>query len=92
MPKKPAIVTGPLPGGGWQNKRQNKTEGNQRASHITPDEGRGPSEGQRDGPSGCTPSTRSRTARVGSPNAIRTAATRSRRGGKRARQVTLPDR
>ena len=35
-------------------------------------------------PSGCTPSTRSRTARVGSPNAIRTAATRSHRAGKRA--------
>jgi len=32
MPKKPAVVTGPHPGGGWQNK----IEGNQRASHITP--------------------------------------------------------
>ena len=32
MPKKPAVVTGPHPGGGWQNK----IEGNQRASNISP--------------------------------------------------------
>lgn len=32
MPKKPAVVTGPHPGGGWQNK----VEGNQRASNISP--------------------------------------------------------
>ena len=30
MPKKPAVVTGPHPGGGWQNK----VEGNQRASNV----------------------------------------------------------
>jgi Uncharacterized protein conserved in bacteria (DUF2188) len=30
--KKPAIVTGPHPGGGWQNK----VEGNQRASNVSP--------------------------------------------------------
>lgn len=32
MPKKPAAVTGPHPGGGWQNK----VEGNQRASNVAP--------------------------------------------------------
>lgn len=32
MPKKPAVVTGPHPGGGWQNK----VEGNQRASNVAP--------------------------------------------------------
>jgi hypothetical protein len=32
MPKKPAVVTGPHPGGGWQNK----IEGNQRASNLAP--------------------------------------------------------
>jgi Uncharacterized protein conserved in bacteria (DUF2188) len=30
MPKKPAVVTGPHPGGGWQNK----VEGNQRVSNL----------------------------------------------------------
>jgi len=29
---KPAVVTGPHPGGGWQNK----VEGNQRASNVSP--------------------------------------------------------
>jgi hypothetical protein len=32
MAKKPAVVTGPHPGGGWQNK----VEGNQRASNLAP--------------------------------------------------------
>ena len=32
MAKKPAVVTGPHPGGGWQNK----LEGNDRASNISP--------------------------------------------------------
>lgn len=32
MPKKPAVVTGPHPGGGWQNK----VEGNARASNTAP--------------------------------------------------------
>jgi Uncharacterized protein conserved in bacteria (DUF2188) len=32
MPKKPAVVTGPHHGGGWQNK----VEGNQRASNRAP--------------------------------------------------------
>jgi hypothetical protein len=32
MSKKPAIVTGPHPGGGWQNK----VEGNKRASNVSP--------------------------------------------------------
>ena len=32
MPKKPAVVTGPHPGGGWQNK----VEGNKRASNTAP--------------------------------------------------------
>jgi Uncharacterized protein conserved in bacteria (DUF2188) len=32
MPKKPAVVTGPHPGGGWQNK----VEGNTRASNVSP--------------------------------------------------------
>lgn len=32
MAKKPAVVTGPHPGGGWQNK----VEGNQRASNVSP--------------------------------------------------------
>ena len=32
MPKKPAVVTGPHPGGGWQNK----VEGNERASNTAP--------------------------------------------------------
>ena len=32
MPRKPAVVTSPHPGGGWQNK----VEGNQRASNISP--------------------------------------------------------
>jgi hypothetical protein len=32
MPKKPAVVTGPHPGGGWQNK----IEGNTRASNVSP--------------------------------------------------------
>ena len=32
MPKKPAVVTGPHPGGGWQNK----VEGNSRASNVSP--------------------------------------------------------
>jgi hypothetical protein len=32
MTKKPAVVTGPHPGGGWQNK----VEGNQRASNVEP--------------------------------------------------------
>lgn len=31
MPKKPAVVTGPNPRGGWQNK----VEGNQRASNVS---------------------------------------------------------
>ena len=31
-PKKPAVVTGPHPGGGWQNK----VEGNKRASNLAP--------------------------------------------------------
>ena len=31
MPKKPAVVTGPHPGGGWQNK----VEGNERASSVS---------------------------------------------------------
>lgn len=31
-PKKPAVVTGPHPGGGWQNK----VEGNKRASNVAP--------------------------------------------------------
>jgi hypothetical protein len=31
MAKKPAVVTGPHPGGGWQNK----IEGNERASNIS---------------------------------------------------------
>lgn len=30
--KRPAVVTGPHPDGGWQNK----VEGNQRASNVTP--------------------------------------------------------
>lgn len=30
--KKPAVVTGPHPGGGWQNK----VEGNRRASNVSP--------------------------------------------------------
>ena len=30
--KKPAVVTGPHPGGGWQNK----VEGNKRASNVSP--------------------------------------------------------
>ncbi|MEJ7567725.1 MAG: DUF2188 domain-containing protein [Gaiellaceae bacterium] len=30
--RKPAVVTGPHPGGGWQNK----VEGNQRASNVAP--------------------------------------------------------
>lgn len=32
MAKKPAVVTGPHPGGGWQNK----VEGNSRASNVSP--------------------------------------------------------
>ena len=32
MPKKPAVVTGPHPEGGWQNK----VEGNKRASNTAP--------------------------------------------------------
>jgi hypothetical protein len=32
MPKKPAVVTGPHPRGGWQNK----VEGNERASNVAP--------------------------------------------------------
>jgi len=32
MAKKPAVVTGPHSGGGWQNK----VEGNQRASNVAP--------------------------------------------------------
>jgi hypothetical protein len=32
MGKKPAVVTGPHPGGGWQNK----VEGNKRASNVAP--------------------------------------------------------
>lgn len=32
MAKKPAVVTGPHPGGGWQNK----VEGNARASNVSP--------------------------------------------------------
>jgi len=32
MPKKPAVVTGPHPDGGWQNK----VESNQRASNVLP--------------------------------------------------------
>jgi hypothetical protein len=32
MAKKPAVVTGPHPGGGWQNK----VEGNKRASNVAP--------------------------------------------------------
>jgi hypothetical protein len=32
MAKKPAVVTGPHPGGGWQNK----VEGNERASNVSP--------------------------------------------------------
>lgn len=32
MPKKPAVVTGPHRDGGWQNK----VEGNQRASNVSP--------------------------------------------------------
>jgi len=35
MPKKPAVVTGPHPGGGWQNK----VEGNERASNVAPTKG-----------------------------------------------------
>lgn len=31
-PKKPAVLTGPHPGGGWQNK----VEGNKRASNVAP--------------------------------------------------------
>jgi hypothetical protein len=30
--RKPAVVTGPHPGGGWQNK----VEGNKRASNVAP--------------------------------------------------------
>lgn len=30
--RKPAVVTGPHPGGGWQNK----VEGNRRASNVAP--------------------------------------------------------
>jgi Uncharacterized protein conserved in bacteria (DUF2188) len=43
MPKKPAVVTGPHPGGGWQNK----VEGNQRASNVAPTKAEAQAEGRR---------------------------------------------
>jgi hypothetical protein len=43
MPKKPAVVTGPHPGGGWQNK----VEGNTRASNTAPTKAESQAEGRR---------------------------------------------
>jgi Uncharacterized protein conserved in bacteria (DUF2188) len=40
--KKPAVVTGPHPAGGWQNK----VEGNQRASNIAPTKARAQEKGR----------------------------------------------
>jgi hypothetical protein len=42
MPKKPAVVTGPHPAGGWQNK----TEGNKRASNISPTKAKAQAKGR----------------------------------------------
>lgn len=42
MAKKPAVVTGPHPGGGWQNK----VEGNSRASNVSPTKAEAQAEGR----------------------------------------------
>ena len=42
MTKKPAVVTGPHPGGGWQNK----VEGNKRASNVAPTKAAAQSKGR----------------------------------------------
>ena len=42
MAKKPAVVTGPHPGGGWQNK----VEGNQRASNVAPTKAKAQAKGR----------------------------------------------
>jgi hypothetical protein len=63
MPKKPAVVTGPHPDGGWQNE----VEGNQRASNVAPTKGRGAGQGSAETIERQT-EHRSRTRRVKSPD------------------------
>lgn len=41
-PRKPAVVTGPHPGGGWQNK----VEGNKRASNVAPTKAKAQAKGR----------------------------------------------
>lgn len=40
--RKPAVVTGPHPGGGWQDK----VEGNERASNVAPTKGQAQAKGR----------------------------------------------
>jgi hypothetical protein len=41
-PRKPAVVTGPHPSGGWQNK----VEGNRRASNVAPTKAKAQAKGR----------------------------------------------